>query len=73
MEVKYLVNNSGREHEILQNFHEFLDKISNFLVTLGITPGYSWYLIEIPTERLVPSVIGEVDILAERFEPADPE
>lgn len=73
MEAKYLINNPEREHEILRNFHKFLDKISNFLITLNIAPHYSWYLIEFPIEQLVSSVSGEVDILVGKLDPADPE
>jgi len=40
--------------------------------TLGVNARHSWYLIEIPTQRLIPSVKGEVDILAGNFEFSNP-
>lgn len=72
MEINYLVENKKREHEILERLDQFLINIADFLISLGISPAYSWYLIEIQTEQLVPSVIGEVDILAGKLEAADP-
>lgn len=73
MEKKYLVENPEREHEILERFDQFLDHISPFLLTFGIRPMYSWYLIEIQMEKLVAGMKGEVDILIGEFEPASPE
>lgn len=72
MKVKYLIESKECEHEILGRFHEFIDNISNFLVSLNISPLYSWYLIEIQMNKLIPSFKGDVDILAGRLEPADP-
>lgn len=68
----YLTEIEECEHEILGRFHEFIDNISNFLNSLGISPQYSWYLIEIQMNKLIPSFRGDVDILAGKLEPADP-
>lgn len=38
---------------------------------MGVHPYFSWYLIEIPTDKLVASIIGEVDILAGNIFPRD--
>lgn len=73
MEMTYLIDNSEREHEILERFHEFLNNIGTFLFSMGISPLYSWYLIEIKINRLVSSIEGDVDILAGRLEADDKE
>lgn len=72
MPVKYLIEDREIEHNILERFDVFLDKFSDFLISLDISPGYSWYLIEIQMNRLVPSMTGDVDILAGRLEASDP-
>jgi hypothetical protein len=69
---KYLVELEHAEHNILSRLHEFILNISDFMVSLGIYPRHSWYLIELPLQRLVPSIKGEIDILAGNFEFADP-
>lgn len=77
MEIDYLADNSEpnreREHEILERFDQFLGNIAPFLVSLGIAPNSSWYLIENQMEQLVPGIKGDVDVLAGAFEPASPE
>jgi len=70
--VKYLIETPEIEHNILERFDHFLDNFSDFLISLSISPGYSWYLIEIQTDWLVSSITGDVDILAGRLEPVDP-
>jgi len=69
---KYLVELEHAEHNILSRLHEFILNISDFMVSLGIYPRHSWYLIELPLQRLVPLIKGEIDILAGNFEFADP-
>lgn len=73
MEIKYLVENPEREHEILERFDQFLDQVSPFLLSFGIRPLHSWYLIEIQMEQIVAGMKGDVDILVGDFEPASPE
>lgn len=70
--VKYLIESREIEHNILGRFDNFLDNFSDFLISLDISPGYSWYLIEIQMNQLIPSMAGDVDILAGRLEAADP-
>jgi hypothetical protein len=69
---KYLVELEHAEHHILSRLHEFILNISDFMGSLGIYPRHSWYLIELPIQRVVPSIKGEIDILAGNFEFADP-
>jgi hypothetical protein len=70
---KYLVELEHAEHNILSRLHAFILNISDFMVSLGIYPRHSWYLIELPKEQLVPSIKGEIDILAGNFEFSDPD
>lgn len=70
---KYLVELEHAEHNILSRLHEFILNISDFMLSLGIYPRHSWYLIELPIQRLVPSIKGEIDILAGNFQFSDPD
>jgi len=69
---KYLVELEHAEHNILSRLHEFILNISDFMASLGINPRHSWYLIELPIQRLVPSIKGEIDIIAGNFRFSDP-
>lgn len=73
MGEKYLVENPEREHQILGRFDQFLDQVSPFLLSFGIRPLYSWYLIEFQMEQFVAGMKGDVDILVGEFEPASSE
>lgn len=73
METKYLLDNPQREHEILERFDQFLGNFSPFLESSDISPRYCWYLIQFQMEQFVPTIIGDVDILAGRLEPASQE
>lgn len=69
---KYLVELEHAEHNILSRLHEFILNISDFVESLGIGARHAWYLVELPLERLIPSIKGEIDILAGNLEFADP-
>ena len=68
MPIKYLTEVDRREHLILKKFDCFLNNFSKFLVSLDISPGYSWYLIEIQMDRLVPSIINVNFVMPEFHE-----
>lgn len=77
MSLKYLIETPTAkapevEHTVLKRFHHFLGNFFDFLVSMGISPGESWFLIEVQMEELVSPMIGDVDILAGKLEPADP-
>lgn len=73
METIYLLDNPRREHEILERFDQFLGNFSPFLESLDIRPDFSWYLIQFEMEQFVPNIVGDVDILAGKLEPASQE
>src|SRR2546423_8895540 len=70
--AKYLVETEHAELHVLAHFHHYIDNFSEFLGSFGIASRHAWYLIELPTERLVSGVRGEVDILTGNLDPADP-
>lgn len=70
---KYLSELEHAEHNILSRFDEFIINIADFLGSMSISSRLSWFLIELPTQQLVPSIIGEVDIIAGRLEFAYPD
>jgi hypothetical protein len=69
VEIKYLVESPEIEKAFLNRFEDYLSNISELLVSFGINPKYSWYLIEMPIDQLVPSLVGDVDILAGNLQP----
>lgn len=73
MEPTYLLNVEHKEREVLGRFDRFLDIFSPFLESLGIAPRYSWYLIQFEMKQFVSDMLGDVDILAGKLEPASQE
>jgi hypothetical protein len=69
----YLAEAEHAEHEMLACFHEYVDHFRDVMDAFGIVWRHAWYLVEFPTEALVPGIVGEVDILTGPLEPEDPD
>jgi hypothetical protein len=69
----YLIELEGREHEAVERLISLPVISEGFLSSLGLASKFSWYLLRIRTERLVASMLGDVDLLAGRLEWTSPE
>lgn len=68
----YLVDITEKEPEAIRKFLKLSFIAEGFFGSLGLIPSFSWYLLEIKTDRLVDSMSGEIDILAGRLNWSDP-
>src|SRR6266540_3356642 len=64
----YLVDLGSREHEAVERLISLPVIGEDFFSSLGLASGFSWYLLRMRADRLVASVVGDVDLLGGRLE-----
>src|SRR6266511_4245485 len=67
----YLVDLGSREHEAVERLISLPVIGEDFFSSLGLASGFSWYLLRMRADRLVASVVGDVDLLGGRLEWSD--
>ncbi|HEV2222210.1 MAG TPA: hypothetical protein VGR97_01225 [Candidatus Acidoferrales bacterium] len=64
MSEGYLVGMPEREHEACRRLVEMSFLSDGLFRSLGLQASFSWFILQIRKERLVPALRGDVDILA---------
>lgn len=72
MAERYLVEMPEREHEACRRLVQMSFLSERLFGSLGLQPSFSWFILQIGKKRLVPSLNGDVDILAGPLSWTDP-
>jgi hypothetical protein len=72
MPYGYLVAMREREHEACRRFVQLPFLSDGLFGSLGLQSSFSWFILQIRKEHLVPSLRGDVDVLAGPLSWSDP-
>lgn len=71
--MAYLVESKACEHAALRRLYYLTGMMNGMFESFKLAPYYSWFLLEMDMDDLVPTLQGDVDILMGELQVSDPE